>query len=89
MGILDILRSGKAKHSRIAIPVERVGASRGVFQGKHIPPIVEFQIDTEDGDKLTLEMTPEQCKEAIEAMTYTYYAIHPPIKNRNYGGFTL
>lgn len=89
MGILNTLRTGKAKSSRIAFPVEKVGSARGIFQGKNIPPIVEFQIDTQDGDKLSLEMTPEQCKNAIESLTYTYYAIYPPIKNRNYGGFSL
>lgn len=40
---------------------------------------MELKLETELGDKVTLEMTPQQCHRLVTDLTNAYEAIFPPI----------
>jgi hypothetical protein len=85
--LIDRLRRGDARAQRLHLVVKKIGASRGQYQGRDELPTVLVEVMTQDNDKITLEMTLEQAAKVIEQMTYTYRAIVPDLRTRNYGGW--
>jgi hypothetical protein len=83
MSFLDRIRRGDAKKQRLIIPAKKVGSSRAIYQGSDSMPLAHFQIDTPDGDLLTIELDFEQLRTAIESLTHTFHAINPPLRNRH------
>lgn len=69
-------------NSGIAIPIREAVSSRAVYQSEEIQR-VELHIQTTDGDKLILEMTPQLARKIIVEMRSAYLAINPPLTGGN------
>jgi len=63
---------------RDSLKVKSIRGSRAVYESEEIQR-VELKLETELGDKVTLEMTPQQCHRLVTDLTNAYEAIFPPI----------
>ena len=61
-----------------SVKVKSIKASRAVYESEEIQR-VEMTLVTEFGDKVTFEMTPQQCHRLVTDLTNAYEAIFPPI----------
>lgn len=66
------------KHS---VRVRRVRASRAVFVNRDIQE-VHMEFETEERDKLVLQMTPRQVHSLVTELVTAYQAINPPLASR-------
>lgn len=88
MGILQKIREHRArgKESPVMIDVCEIASSRAIYQGKDRVPLVHLHITLPENEKIILEMNYIQAREVIEELTHIYYAIIPPIRNKQSAG---
>lgn len=64
-----------------SVKVKSIKASRAVYESEEIQR-VEMTLVTEFGDKVTFEMTPQQCHSLLSNLIVSYESIFPPIPRR-------
>lgn len=68
----------------LAVRVHKIESSRAIYESQDVQRI-DIRLTTDEGDKLTLELTDRHAFDLIRQLTTSYQAIHPSLPSSGYG----
>ena len=77
-----------SKEKAVHLDIEKVAASRAIFQGAKEIPRVRISMTTTDSQEIDFELDIDQTRSLIEQVMATYNTILPPLKTSR-GGIGL